>query len=166
MLIPWKTNRSQLNACLSFLKKDTGYSLLWKISDAEKNCEFDLTAEFLKFSTVIADLDQDDVAETIIQYKLACRSDVSPAQMKLIMHEGESKYALRGLMWVKSAENDRFTVTEKTVNLESMPGSNAGDEWEKNYGKYRSEKDFANAPPSFVKFARKQWLKYAIESFE
>lgn len=75
-----------------FIKKDTGWKLLWKITDAEKACAFDITAEFLKAGTRVTDLDNDGIAETTIQYKLSCRSDVSPAYMKVIMHEGESKY--------------------------------------------------------------------------
>ena len=51
--------------------------------------------EFIKNAAVVTDLDQDGIAETTVQYKLACRSDVSPALMKLVMHEGETKYAHR-----------------------------------------------------------------------
>lgn len=150
-----------------YIKKDSGFSLLWKISDAVKECPFDLVAEFIVGSTTISDLDEDGLAETIVQYKLACRSDVSPAQMKLIMHEDTLKYALRGTMWVKASEEDRFTVTEENMNLENWKDYRGTDEeWEKLFGRYQSEKDFLSASPAFLHFARRQWLKYVKESFE
>lgn len=150
-----------------FVKKDSGYKLLWKISDAEKICPFDLTVEFIKGSIKITDLDKDGISETTVQYKLSCRSDVSPAQMKLIMHEDTVKYALRGTMWIKASEEDKFEVTEQNVNLETWKEyKGTEDEWEKLYGRYQTEKDFIVAPKEFLIFARRQWLRYAKESFE
>jgi hypothetical protein len=147
-----------------FYKKDTGYKVLWRINDIVEPCDFDLTAEFIDSSTMITDLDNDGTAETTVQYKTACRSDVSPAAMKLIMHEGADKYALRGSMWLKAGLEDEFTVTEKDVNLETLPGYKGTDEeWDKRYGRYETEKDFKNAPPGFLSFARGQWMKYVKE---
>jgi hypothetical protein len=150
-----------------FVKKDTGYALLWKVSDAMKSCPFDLTVAFMKGSATITDLDSNGIAETTIQYKLACRSDVSPAYMKLIMHQDTVKYSLRGPMWIKAGEKDRFTVTESDVNLEKLPPK--ADEYEQilqSFGRYESEKEFAGAPAVFLQHARKQWMKYVKESFE
>jgi hypothetical protein len=102
-----------------YARKDNGdYMQVWMLNDGEKICSFDITCEFIKDATSITDLDQDGVAEITVQYKLACRSDVSPALMKLIMHEGEAKYALRGMMWYGSPE-EKFEVTEKNANLET-----------------------------------------------
>lgn len=150
-----------------FVKKDTSYNLEWKISDGEKDCPFDITVEFIKGSTKISDLDGDGIAETTVQYKLACRSDVSPAQMKLIMHEDTVKYVLRGTMWLKSSEEDKFTVTEQNVNLETWQDyKGTDDEWEKLFGRYKTEKEFTKAPASFLNFARRQWLRHVKESFD
>lgn len=150
-----------------YIKKDTAYKLLWKTTDAEKACQFDLTAQFIKASLMITDLDNDNIAETTVQYKLVCRSDVSPAYMKLIMHEDSVKYALRGFMWVQASAEEKFTVTEKDMNLEKLPKKS--DEIEQlfqSYGRYETEKEFKNAPPSFLEFAKKQWFKFVIEKFE
>jgi hypothetical protein len=150
-----------------FIKKDTGYKLLWKISDAERICGFDVTADFIKGSTGITDLNNNGIAETTILYKLACRSDVSPANMKLIMHEGTEKFSLRGLMWVKAGEDEEFTVTEKDVNLEMLPKKK--DEYEQmtqSFGRYETEKEFAKAPQEFLPHARAHWMKFVKESFE
>jgi len=150
-----------------FVKKDTGYNLVWKISDGERDCPFDITVEFIKGSTKISDLDKDGIAETTVQYKLACRSDVSPAQMKLIMHEDTVKFALRGTMWLKSSEEDKFTVTEQNVNLDTWQDyKGTDDEWEKLFGRYKTEKEFTKAPASFLNFARRQWLRHVKESFD
>ncbi len=140
---------------------------MWKISDAEQDSPLDLAVAFIKGSLAITDLDKDGMAETTVQYKLACRSDVSPAQMKLILHEDTVKYALRGTMWVKTGEESKFTVTEKNVNLETWKDyKGTDDEWEKLFGRYRTEKDFLAAPPEFLIFARRQWLLHVKESFE
>jgi|GEM_PF-299593 len=150
-----------------YLKNNKGHKSLWKITDQVKDCGFDLTVAFIKGSITVTDLDKDDTAETWIQYKTTCRSDVSPAYMKLIMHEGVKKYSLRGNMWIRTSEQDNFTVTEQTGNLEKLPKKK--DEFEQltqSFGRYENEKDFLGAPPVFLDYARKQWMKFVIESFE
>lgn len=154
---------SALNAYL-YVKKDSDYQLLWKANDGEKSCPFDITCEFIKGSTSVTDLDNDGIAEATIQYRLACRSDVSPAEMKLIMHEGAEKYLLQGLSWLKASPEDSFTVNESDANLETLPGYNkTEDEFMKTFGRYDSEKGFAGAPPEFLNYARKQWMKFVKE---
>jgi hypothetical protein len=149
-----------------YTKKAADYKQVWMITDAEKACPFDITCEFIKNSTVVTDLDQNGVAETIVQYKLACRSDVSPALMKLIMHEGQTKYVLRGMMWYGSPE-EKFEVTESNANLETLPGYKKTDEeYYKTWGRYENEKEFAGAPPEFLRLARQQWMKFAKENSE
>lgn len=150
-----------------FIRNDIGWKTRWVMSDAEKVCPFDLTATFLKNSTLITDLDKNGIAETTIQYKFACRSDVSPAYMKLIMHEDTAKYSLRGATWVFDGGNGKFEVTEKDVNLEKL--AKPRDEIAKMYqlyGRYETEKEFAKASPEFLIHARSQWLKHAYEKFD
>jgi hypothetical protein len=79
-----------------YIKKDHSVSLLWRLTDAQRHCPFDLYAGFLHGSLSVTDVDSDGVGESTFVYKLSCRSDVSPAQLKLIMHEGATKYAIRG----------------------------------------------------------------------
>jgi hypothetical protein len=73
-----------------------GRRLLWRTVDFERDCPFDLYAGFLPGTTTITDLDGDGTAEVTFLYTTSCRSDVSPATRKLIMHEGPAKYAIRG----------------------------------------------------------------------
>jgi hypothetical protein len=150
-----------------YVKKEGNYELLWKIDDGEKSCPFDITCKFIKDATTVTDLDKDAVAETTIQYRLACRSDVSPSAMKLVMYEGSVKYFLTGLSWIRSSPEDSLTVTEKDANLETLPGyKKTEEEFMKTFGRYESEKGFAGAPPEFLAYARQQWMKFVKESFE
>jgi hypothetical protein len=146
-----------------FYKKDTGYRTLWRVNDLVKDCPLDYEASFLKGATTVTDLDMDGIAETSVQYKLACRGDVGPSYMKLIMHEDSVKYALRGSMWLRDEEGAKFEVTESNVNLDKLPKPKEED-YHRVYGRYETEKDFAKAPPAFLQQARKQWLKFAKES--
>jgi hypothetical protein len=150
-----------------FRKNGTGYQEVWKITDGEKNCPFDITSGFIKGSTTVTDLDKDGIAEVTVQYSLACRSDVSPAYMKLVMFEDTSKYTLNGAMWLKASPADSFRVTEKDVNLEMIPRKKG--EYEQvmqGFGRYETEKAFVNAPSSFLIHARNQWLRYVKESMQ
>ncbi|MGQ0739321.1 MAG: M949_RS01915 family surface polysaccharide biosynthesis protein [Bacteroidota bacterium] len=149
-----------------YVKKDGDYRQVWMMSDKEKACPFDITCEFIRDAISITDLDADGIAETTIQYKIACRSDVSPAMMKLILHEGETKYALRGLMWY-GMEETKFEVKENNANLEKLPGyKGTDDEYFKTFGRYESEKDFSGAPPEFIAHVRTHWIRFVKESSE
>ncbi len=150
-----------------FTGENGAYSLLWSLTDGEKICPFDITCDFIKDAVTVTDLDADQVAETTVQYKLACRSDVSPSAKKLIMHEGKDKYALRGLMWLSLSPEHTCTVTYENANLETLAGYKKTDEeFEKTFGRYESEKDFGGAPEEFITHARLQWIKFVKESFE
>jgi hypothetical protein len=66
--------------------------------------------------------------------------------------------------WVGENETTKYPITEKDVNLETLPGYKGTEqEYDKLYGRYQSEKDFKNAPAEFLIFARQQWLKNAEE---
>jgi hypothetical protein len=118
-----------------FVRNGNSFSLLWRTMDYERNCSFDLYAGYLDKALYITDLDSDGVAESTFLYKLSCRSDVSPAVLKLIMHEGATKYAIRG-----------------TTKL------SAG------YGGGEMHIDpVLSASPVFKAFAIKTWNKYVTE---
>lgn len=116
------------------------YSLLWKINDFVNDCPLDLTLDFIPGSLSITDLNDDGVAESTFLYKLACRGDVSPSTLKLIMHENDNKYALRGDMLVR------------------INGFNEG-------GNYKVDKSFDSAPEGFLDFAKSQWMEFRLETF-
>ena len=83
----------------------------------------------------MTDLDQNGVGELTFGYRSACRSDMSPADMKVLVLEGSKKYILRGktsLPSDKPADND-FTP------------------------------DFKGAPDKFLEHATKVWKKFRVE---
>lgn len=148
-----------------YVKQAEGYQLRWQLHDSVGECPVDLACNYID-SVHITDLDGNGIAETSLLYKTACRGDVSPAYMKLIMHQDSIKYALRGNMWVKLNTEDSFTVTPANVNLETLP--KADSEYGRLLqldGRYETEKDFKAAPPPFLLFARNLWLKKVIETF-
>lgn len=70
--------------------------LLRKVYDFEKECEFDLTLEFIENSIGVTDLDNNNVGEITFAYKKGCISDVSPLDLKMLMLENGNKYIIRG----------------------------------------------------------------------
>lgn len=116
-----------------FIGKD---SLLWKLNDFMKACNVDNIAEFRKGATKITDLDKNGIAEIWIMYSMTCTSDVSPRTLKLIMYEGNKKYAIRGT---------------------SQPAKNMTDE--KFGAKYIPGNEFESLSQAFKDFAKKLWVE-------
>ncbi len=112
---------------------------LWKVQDYIVDCEFDVTVDFIEGSLSITDLNRNGVAESVFLYKLSCKSDVSPDDMKLIMHEGSTKYAIRGVMDLDMESYGRYDGTMKV------------------------DASFNSAPEGFRDYAVKQWNKYKVE---
>lgn len=106
--------------------------LLRKVNDSEKNCDYDLTLEFIENSIKVTDLDNDHFGEITFAYKKACISDVSPMDLKLIMLENGNKFIVRG---------------HTTVNLGN----------EKMGGDKQIDSSFKNAPDNFLSHANKIW---------
>ncbi|MCP3669754.1 MAG: hypothetical protein GY814_04870 [Gammaproteobacteria bacterium] len=79
-----------------YVNNGSGLKRLWRIYDLVKECSFDINLQFLPGSLEVTDLDRNGVAETAFVYRLACRGDVSGSAMKLMMHEGKKKLAIRG----------------------------------------------------------------------
>lgn len=150
-----------------WVKTDTGYRKVWQLMDQVKQCELNLILNFFEGSTSVTDLDHNGIAEVTMVYYLGCLSEVSAYQMKLIMREGDYKYALRGFTC------DPFLVETKkepcisadSIDLKKIRGSFTDEELAQTgrlYGAYQSASDFTNAPPVFLDFARRQWLKYRM----
>lgn len=118
-----------------FVKKNGKFEQLWMIQDWVKECDLDYYCEFILPSVTVTDLNQNGLAETSFLYKTACRGDVSPAVLKLIMHEGATKYALRGrTLYVGEGG-------ERTIDA-----------------------SFTKADKRLLDFAKKQWEKYKTEN--
>jgi len=125
-----------------YILSGSSAKLLWKIQDFEKDCMFDITLEYIPKSLSITDLNNNGIAESTFIYKMTCRGDVSPALFKLMMHENENKYAIRGEGIVKTPTESYGT------------------------GKMNVDKSFNDAPDEFLKYAKEQWNKFKFERFE
>jgi hypothetical protein len=147
-----------------YIQKGNDYPRIWNMKDAVKACPFDITAKFIPGSTTITDVDKDGVAELKVQWLNACRSDVSPAMMQLVMAENGKAYKLTGSSWVPLQPGQRFELTENNSNIEALPpAKDAMDDIMREMGRYFTEKEFAAASPEFIVYARKEWLKHVME---
>jgi hypothetical protein len=92
-----------------YLQTPGSATLLWKLLDFVRDCPLDITVEYLTANPVITDLDKNGICETWLVYWLGCRSDVSALDMKLIMHIGKEKYAIRGTRKIRyGSETDQI----------------------------------------------------------
>lgn len=118
------------------------WRLQWQLHDFVNQCEEDVAGEFVPGTLTITDLDHNGRAEVWLMYRLACRGDVSPSDMKVIMHQGSNKYAMRG--------NSRIKV-------------NATDYYG---GDYKLDDAFWNGPVVFKQYAIQLWQSHKNESFD
>lgn len=116
-----------------------GVEQLWKINDFVKDCPLDLTLRYMDRSLEITDLDSNGTAESSFLYRLACKGDVSSDDMKLLMHEGKEKYAIRGIMDI-------------TLN---------GEPFQK--GEMNIDPSYKNAPEVFSEYSKARWDKFKTD---
>jgi hypothetical protein len=116
--------------------------LNWRVYDFVKDCAFDIEANFIKNTLQITDLNRDGVAEIWLMYKIACFSDVSPHDMKIIMYQNKNKFAIRGQNKVILSEDQQYG------------------------GDYTADKAFTNGPKVFLDFAKKMWNKNILQTWE
>lgn len=130
-----------------FIVKDNEFIQTWKVYDYIKDCPVDIVATFVKNTFQITDLDKNGIAEVWLMYEMVCHGDVSPSDMKIIMYEGNKKFAMRG-------ENKVLVFID--------------DNGTKHYdgGEYKYDKEFENGPKVFKSYALKIWNKNIIENWE
>jgi hypothetical protein len=146
-----------------YTKVDTIIKLLRLVQDFEESCDFDITLEFLGKPS-ITDLNGDNVAEVAIIYRKACRSDVSECAMKLIMHDDENKYALRGSQYIVFPDDQQ--PTNYQYDLSKADKDDDIPEWLDFRGRYENAKDFEGADASFLTLADSIWRSNAFERFD
>ena len=128
-----------------FIVENNNAKQTWKVYDYISDCPVDIVAEFIDNTFQITDLDNNGVAEIWLMYKTVCHGDVSPSDMKIIMYEGQQKFAIRG-------ENKVMHGIDDDGNEMYMGGE------------YKIDKAFSDGPIVFLDFAKKLWNKNIIEN--
>jgi len=117
------------------IKSNGSMQLNWQMVDFVKDCQVDLEAIYIPGTFAVTDLDRNGKAEVWLMYKTLCAGDISPGEMKIIMHEGGNKYAIRGQNKVRVG-----------------PAEYDG-------GKYSFDDAFKSGPDIFKKYAQDLWRK-------
>jgi len=119
-----------------YRQRDSGFELLRRIKDFVMECDLDLMLEHIPDSLAITDLDGDGLSEVTFLYELACRGDVSPPTLKLMMLEDGEKYAIRGTSIVDVGNGERYGGA-------------------KGFGE-----EFVSAPAALRDFASRHWDRF------
>ena len=131
-------NRSKELFAYQYIIDGENAKMLWKVNDFIKDCPVDVMLSLIPKSITVTDINKDGIAENTFLYRMSCKGDVSPDDMKLIMHEGENKYAIRGQM------------------IQIMAGQKYG-------GEMKPDPAFDKGPAGFFAYAREQWKKFETE---
>jgi len=129
-----------------FIGKGDSAIQTWRVYDFISDCPVDIEANFIKNTFQVTDLNNDGVSEVWLMYKTVCHGDVSPCDMKIIMYQGQQKYAMRG-------RNKVFVGTD--------------DDGTKHYegGDYKFDKPFIEGLKEFREFAIKMWNKNIMQTW-
>ncbi|HEY0152601.1 MAG TPA: hypothetical protein VGB92_11430 [Longimicrobium sp.] len=124
-----------------YVRDRAGYRLLWHTVDFVSECGEDLNLKFAPSSLRITDVDADGIAESSFVYALGCRGGLDPLSLKLILHEGATKYAIRG-----------FT------DLRDVSPEYPAPEWTLDPALARNAALRAFAERQWRRYVREQWL--------
>lgn len=119
----------------------------WRVYDFIKDCPVDIEVHFIQSAFQITDLNKDGTAEIWMMYKLACRGDVSPCTLKIIMYQGSQKFAMRGESKVDGGIDGKG-------NFQYIGGS------------YSFDSSFLDGPEVFRNFAKEVWEKNVLETWD
>ena len=136
-----QSNASAKLSAVLYQKTDSGFVTKWKMMDHINNCELDIVCAFYDDHLTITDLDSNGLAEITMVYALSCKGDVSPNEKKLLMYEGEQKYAIRG---------EELMLLQK----DSIGGS------------WKADTAFSKAPKVFLTYAIDHWQKFGKQQYQ
>ena len=117
------------------------WQVIWQLHDLTGPCQKDVTGTYLPGTFAVTDLNKDGRAEVWLMYRIACRGDVSPSDMQVIMREGDKKYAMKGSSRVKINGTDFYG------------------------GDYRFDAAFKTGPEVFRQYAQELWRTNLFETF-
>jgi len=128
-----------------FIASNGIFKQKWRVYDFISDCPVDIVAEFVDKTFQITDLDDNGIAEIWLMYKTVCHGDVSPSDMKIIMYEGQQKFAIRGETTVMYGIDDK--------GQKMYEGSD-----------YKIDDAFTKGPTVFLEFAKKLWAKHIVKT--
>lgn len=108
--------------------------VLRTVKEAVEDCEEDVVCAFIDRAVAVTDLDANGFAEVTFAYRVACKGDVSPDTIKLLVLENGNKLILRG---------------EDRVYIE--PGH------ERRGGRFKPDPAPGKWPTAFFEHAKKTW---------
>lgn len=116
-------DKAELYAYLFTKSKSANkYTKTWRIYDYIECYGVDWYIGFIPKATTITDIDQNNISEVSIPYISMCRGGMDPGNMKILMYENQTKYALRGATMImcgnKNAYGGEYT---KSKNLAHKP---------------------------------------------
>jgi hypothetical protein len=130
-----------------YIKEGKHFSVLWQLYDFLKDgyCGM-FTVDYL-CKPYVNDFDRNGICETWLVYQLGCRSDFSGPlfTMKIIMHSGNKKYAIRG-------ERDMLFPQSYGISSE--------------LGKFQMDDNYRTLPESVRNFGIVLWHKFQVEDLE
>jgi hypothetical protein len=97
-----------------FVNNDSKWIQEWIIKDFVDCQNLDIEGDFMTDLVSITDLDSNGICETTVAYSLICSGDVSPKVVKVIMRQGNLKYAVRGESLIKIDKNTQYGGEYKT----------------------------------------------------
>ena len=152
----------ELYAC-QYLAKSNSIATLWQTSETIKNCVTDMWIEVFPNSTSVTDLDKNGITETTIVYRYSCRGDVSPSNLRVILHEGKKSHSLKGRMYMEyqvgKLDKSTFEFNSQKVSDE-VTKKYIKHPYTVNYGRYIDDLDFKDASPEFSALAKTKWIEY------
>lgn len=121
---------------------DGSWTTTREFKELVNECEFDLVmTPILDEKLSLTDLNKDGIGEVTFGWIADCTSDVSPNNYKILMSDGEEKYAIRG-------------------NTKVNPGNG-----EYLGGDQKVDPSFEKAPAGFLDHAKKVWDAHVLVSF-
>lgn len=142
-----------------YLKETDQYKQIWDIYDVSEDCRFDFWMGLVN-EPFITDLNRDGTTESTLIYRMACRSDISPSDMKVVMmHPGDKKMILRGRT---ALEGRRYAIEQDSFepNLDRIGVNELGHSLH-SYGRYKQEGFYESSV--FYEFARSKWLEFVLQ---
>lgn len=94
--------------CYHYKLENNKYKLEWKLYDNSLKCPVDAIAKFIEKSIEITNLNKNETPEIWIMYSTACKGDVSPNNLYLIMYEGDNKYKIQGTSLIDYIKNEKY----------------------------------------------------------